>query len=133
MVWSMEIQRAPVLLTSDPQLRDAVLAAAAAAGTTAMTVSDPEQIPHLQTLDQPLVIGIDRVRHIAHHTLPPSSLTCLVGTEADRDDLCAWSAPLGASVVVLPDGVRWLTSLLAGDRAEGAGRVIGVIGGVRCV
>ena len=129
MVWGMENQRAPVLLTSDPQLRDAVLAAAAAAGTTATAVSDPEQIPHLQTLDQPLVIGIDRVRHIAHHTLPPSSSTCLVGTEEDRDDLCAWSAPLGASVVVLPDGFHWLTGLLAGDRAEGSGRVIGVIGG----
>lgn len=120
--------RAPVLVTAHPLLRDAVLTAAAAAGTDPTAVSEPDQVPDLHILDQPLVIGIDRAPQLAHRTLPPAAITVLVGAEADREELCAWSAPLGATVVVLPEGMRWLTSLLAGPAAD-AGRTVGLIGG----
>lgn len=125
----MENHANPVVLTGDPLLRDAVLAAAAAAGTTATAITDAAGIADLPVLDQPFVVGIDRAPQVAQTTVPPASATCLIGTEEDRADLCAWSAPLGASVVVVPEGVRWLTSLLAGEQRAGSGRVVGVIGG----
>lgn len=131
MVGAMEkpSPRAPVLLTADPTLRDAVLAAAAAAGTTPTAVTEADEVLGVHTLDQPLVIGIDRVEQLSRRTLPPAAVICLVGAERDRADLCTWSAPLGARVVVLPDGVRWLTNLLAGRSGAQQGRVVGIVGG----
>lgn len=119
----------PVVATADPRLRDPVLSAVAAAGLEAELVEDAAGLAALGRTPAVLVVGVDLAPVLAHLELSRRVRMHLVGERGDSDRLCAWSAVLGASVTTLPDGLRWLTSALAGAPPEGRGRLIAVLGG----
>lgn len=119
----------PLVATADPRLRDAVLAAVAAAGLEAELIEDAAALAALRRTPSVLVVGVDLAQALAGHELSRRIRVHLVGEREDSDRLCAWSAALGAAVTTLPDGIRWLTSALAGTPPDGRGRLVAVLGG----
>lgn len=118
-----------VLVTADDELLDQVLAVAAAAGVEIEVVSDVGAVRSRWVGAVTVVVGVDQAPNLAALLLPRRAEAYVVGAEADRDRIHAWSVPLGAAVVLLPSGAGWLTAVLAdahGARA-GAGRVVAVI------
>lgn len=113
-----------LVLTARDDLADVVLAAAAAADVPA--VHDPNPDALLRPW-RAVIIGVDQAASAARHG-PSAAALHLVGDEADRDELCRWSATLGAVVCVLPEGVRGLSAALSGATG-GRAHVIGVVGG----
>lgn len=118
--------RAPTVITADPAIADFVLAAGAAAGV------DPVVAEGLDRLTAGpggvVCVGIDRVEQVAPTGLPRDAVVLLLGRPEDESVLCQWSAPLGASVVLIPDGIRWLTQVLAGGAGSRA-TVVALAGG----
>ncbi|OYO13081.1 hypothetical protein CGZ98_06270 [Enemella evansiae] len=128
--WGMETSDTrPLVATADPRLRDPVLAAVAAAGLEAELVEDAAGLAALRRTPSVLVVGVDLAPALARQELNRRVRVQLVGERADSDRLCAWSAALGASVTTLPEGMRWLTSTLAGTPPDGGGRLVAVLGG----
>lgn len=116
-----------VLVTGVEQIRERVLAAAAAAAVEVRLAGDAGELgagPEPRTL----FVGPDQLALVARSPVLGRAPVHLVGMVEDRDRLCEWSAALGASVIVLPDGVRWLAHALAGDRGRSAVSVLGLIG-----
>jgi secretion/DNA translocation related CpaE-like protein len=118
----------PVLLTGAADVREQVLAAAAAAAVQVRVCGEPDE---LGPVPPPvLLVGADRAAVLARSPVVSRTTVHLVGAVADQQRLCEWSAALGATVIVLPDGLRWLTTILAGGRGGRAtGRMIAVVGG----
>lgn len=122
----MKDANACVLLTADQRLADAVGAAAAALGVTVVTVAAVEAaLARWRTADAVLV-GDDRAALLAVEAPPRRGRVHVVGY--DHAELAAWSLPLGASVIGLPEGSSWLSSVLGGD-GEATGAVLTVLGG----
>ena len=118
----------PVLLTGAVDVRDQILAAAAAAAVQVRVCGDPAEIGPVPP--PVLLVGADRAAVLARSPVVGRTTVHLVGVLADQQRLCEWSAALAATVIVLPDGLRWLTSILAGGRGGRAtGRMITVAGG----
>lgn len=117
-----------VLITGSEELREQVHAAAAAAAVPLWECDDPGE---LGTEPPPvLLVGADRAAAVARSPVIRRTAVHLVGGIGDQQRLCEWSAALGAAVVVLPAGLRWLSALLAAGRVGGAtGRMLAVIGG----
>lgn len=117
-----------MLVTESGDLRDRVLATAAAVGVEVRWCRDPAELaagppPRI------LVVGADQLAAVARSPLIGRAAVHGVGLVGDRDRLCEWSAALGAAVIVLPEGVRWLAAALAGSREGPTGRVVGLVGG----
>lgn len=117
-----------VLVTGAEEIRDRVLAAAAAAAVDVRVARDAAE---LGSGPEPgaLFVGADQVARVARSPVVGRAPVHLVGTQADQDRLCEWSAALGAAVIVLPEGVRWLANALAGGRGGATGTVLGLLGG----
>lgn len=118
-----------VLVTGAEEIRDRVLAAAAAAAVEVRVARDAAELasgpePRL------LFVGADQVALVARSPVLGRAPVHLVGTAADQDRLCEWSAALGAAVIVLPEGVRWLANALAGGRGGATATVLGLLGAV---
>ncbi|WP_432558725.1 septum site-determining protein Ssd [Granulicoccus sp. GXG6511] len=116
-----------VLVTGVTEIRERVLAAAAAAAVEVRIAGDATELgagPEPRTL----FVGPDQVALVARSPLLGRAPVQLVGLSADRDRLCEWSAALGAAVIVLPDGVRWLAHALSGDHGGAAATVVGLLG-----
>ena len=74
-----------------------------------------------------VVLVSDRLAEaVAERALPHREGVFLVGD--DPAALAAWSAPLGARVISLPDGTGWLGAILA-DGGTGKAPVVAVLGG----
>lgn len=117
-----------VLLTGAAHVRDQVLAAAAAAAVEIRVCSDPAELGPAPP--PALLVGADRAAVLARSPVVRRTPVYLVGAAGDQQRLCEWSAALAATVIVLPDGLRWLTAILAGGReGRAAGRVLAVAGG----
>lgn len=118
----------PVLLTGAARVCDQVLAAAAAAAVEIRVCSDPAE---LGPAPPPvLLVGPDKAAVVARSPVVRRTAVYLVGAAGDQQRLCEWSAALAATVIVLPDGLRWLTAILAGGRdGRTAGRMLAVAGG----
>lgn len=118
----------PVLLTGAAQIRDQVLAAAAAAAVEVWVCDDPAELGPARP--PVLLVGADRAAVLARSPAVGRTAVHLVGTAEDQQRLCEWSAALGAAVILLPGGLRWLSAILAGGRdGRIAGRMIAVAGG----
>jgi secretion/DNA translocation related CpaE-like protein len=107
-------------------------ASAAAAGCALRVVSDVSQLTVTALRDGAVLIGADRAAAAAGVALPAEVELRLVGTEPEA--LLAWSMPLGAPTVLLPQQQGFLTALLADETTAGHQakllRVYGGSGGV---
>ena len=120
-----------VVVTADLELLDHILAVAAAAGVEPQVVADPGAVRPLWSSAAVVIVGADSAAGVANLVLPPRPGVLVVGEESASDEVCAWSAPLGAAVVLLPSGAGRLTTALADASGDGAGRgkVVAVLGG----
>jgi|LSQX01.2.fsa_nt_gb secretion/DNA translocation related CpaE-like protein len=116
-----------VLVTGVEEIRQRVLAAAAAAAVEVRVAGDAGELA-AGPEPRSVFVGPDQVALVARSPALGRAPVQLVGMAADRDRLCEWSAALGAAVIVLPDGVRWLAHALAGDRGRSAVSVLGLLG-----
>ena len=120
-----------VVVTADLELLDHVLAVAAAAGVEPQVVADAGSLRSVWASASTVVVGVDQAPQLASMVLPRRPDVFVVGEEAAHDEVCAWSLPLGAAVVLLPSGANRLTTALvdATGQGQGDGRVVAVIGG----
>ncbi|WP_425308033.1 septum site-determining protein Ssd [Ammonicoccus fulvus] len=116
-----------VLVTGSNEIRDHVLAAAAAAGTDIRVCADAVELSALPTPGI-LLVGADQVAAVARSSVVGRATVHLVGGAGDQARLCEWSAALGATVLVLPDGLRWLAAALSGAREGRGATVVAVVG-----
>ena len=114
------------MVSSDPEVRELVATAAAAMRQPA-TVCDIESVPASWHEAATVFIGIDAAAEVAALSLPRRDRVYLVGRDVSGAAL--WSMPLGAEVIVLPEGRAWLSSVLTGSAADGPARLTVVLGG----
>ena len=121
----------PVVLTTDPELLDQVLAVAAIAGVEPRVVPDASALRDEWSVASIVVVGIDWAQRVAGLALGRRTDTYLVGTHQFQDELSRWSVQLGAAVVRLPEGATWLTNAIAerGSRPHGGARLLAMVGG----
>ncbi|HET9874029.1 MAG TPA: septum site-determining protein Ssd [Propionibacteriaceae bacterium] len=120
-----------VVVTSEEELLDQVLAVGAAAGVEFEAVSDVGALRSLWSGASAVVVGVDQAAAVVEKALPRRTEVYVVGLEGSRDLVQSWSVPLRAAVVLLPSGIGWLSGALAdaaGSRL-GSGRLLAVIGG----
>lgn len=119
------------MVTADVELLDHVLAVAAAAGVEPQVVSDAGAVRPVWATAATVVVGVDQAARLASLVLPRRGEVFVVGQDADHDEVCAWSLPLNAAVVLLPSGANRLTTALADATGLGVGqgRVVAVVGG----
>ena len=122
---------APVVLTSDPQVLDHILAVAAVAGVEPEVVSDISALRAEWSAASMVVVGVDLAPRIAGLALPRRTEIYLAGGQTSRDELSRWSVQLGAAVVTLPDGAAWLASAMTerGSRPPHSARLLVLVGG----
>lgn len=119
-----------VVVSGDDTVLEAVLAACATVDLSPRVVDDAEEARADWASATAVIVGADRAEAVAQLVLPRRTGVYVVGTAEQHAALCAWSVPLGASVIALPDGASWLTSTLAEARGgRGAGTVLAVTGG----
>lgn len=115
-----------VVVVSDlGEVCEVVTTAAAALGHEA-TVCEPEAMGGRWQAAGTVFIGVDSAAAVAALALPRRERVYLVGSDSGAAAL--WSVPLGAEVIVLPQGRGWLSSVLAGQ-AGGTGELLAVLGG----
>jgi secretion/DNA translocation related CpaE-like protein len=122
---------AVIVLTADLELLDHVLAVSAAAGVEPQVVADASSVRSVWASASTVVVGVDQAPQLAGMVLPRRPDVFVVGEEDDHDQVCAWSIPLGAAVVLLPSGANRLTTALVDATGQGAGngQVLAVVGG----
>ncbi|MDR1355004.1 MAG: hypothetical protein LBJ43_01840 [Propionibacteriaceae bacterium] len=121
-----------VLISSDATLIEIVEASAAAAKCVLQVVPDVSQLAVAGFRGGVVLIGVDRAAEMLNVALPSELELRLVGIKAEA--LLAWSTPLGAPTVLLPNQQGFLTALLADEITTGRQakllRVFGGSGGV---
>lgn len=123
----------PLLVSRDPALIETVLATAAAAQVAVDVARDTESLRRHWLGASVVLIGADQAATVVGLGLPTRRGVHLCGPDAQA--LLAWSVPLDAPVMVLPDQTGFLSSLLAGRDQLGVERanllrVVGGSGGV---
>jgi len=119
-----------VVVTGDLELLDHVLAVAAAAGVEPEVVRDAGSVRPVWSAATTVIVGVDQAPDLATMVLPRRPQVFVVGEEWARDDVCAWSLPLGAAVVLLPSGAhRLTTALVDATGSHRGGQLVAVIGG----
>ena len=125
----MQREQTPAtLVSSDPRLVHLAQASAAAAGTSLSVTADPQDLRALWRASSAVLIGADQIDRVVTWALPHRDQVYLVGHEDSYGDLCRWSVPLGACVIQLPDGGKWLSRVIAG---HASGSDSGVVVAVR--
>ncbi|MDO5533315.1 MAG: P-loop NTPase [Propionibacteriaceae bacterium] len=115
-----------LVLTADARVTDAVESAAAALGVAVVTVATMEEALPRWPRARVVLVGGDLAAAAASVGPPRRGRVHLVGFEAA--ELGTWSMPLGAEVLPLPQGLAWLTEVLAVGGASEA-RTLAVVGG----
>ena len=127
------MQREPTsttLISADPRLINLAQACAAAVGVPLSVTCDSRTISTVWRTPSAVLIGSDQIRPVVAQTLPRRDRVYLVGQGDSYEDLCRWSVPLGALVIQLPEGNKWLSRVITG-RAAGSdlGTVVGITSG----
>jgi len=132
MVLGMQREQTPATLVSaDARLVHLAQASAVAVGASLAVVGDPEDLRALWRASPAVLIGSDQIEKVVTWALPRREQVYLVGHEGSYQDLCRWSVPLGACVIQLPDGNKWLSRVIAGHAASSkSGIVVGITPGV---
>lgn len=123
----------PLLVSRDPSLIETVLAAAAAVQVTPVVARDTDELRRNWANASVVLVGADQAATVVGLGLPARGGVHLCGPDAQS--LLAWSVPLDAPVMVLPDQTGFVSSLLVGRDQLGAGganllRLVGGSGGV---
>ena len=123
---------APLAVTSDPALAEALLRVAAEAGVRIEIVPGPSAARHRWNAAPLVLVGVDQTGEVARAGLPRRPEVALIGR--DLDDASVWqrgSAVGAAHVLILPDCERWLAGLLAeaDSPREEPGAVVAVLSG----
>jgi len=131
MVLGMQREPTPTtLISADSRLIDFAQASAAAVGAPLSVVSDPYAIGVQWRSASAVLIGADHIHEIVSRALPSRDHVYLVGQADAYEDLCRWSVPLGACVIQLPDGNKWLSRVIMGHGVDpDCGIVVGVASG----
>ncbi len=115
-----------VVVSSNAEVCDLVATAAAALGHRTVLCEPEAPAPAWQSAAA-VFIGVEAAAQVAALALPRRERVYLVGRDVGAAAL--WSMPLGAEVIVLPEGRAWLSSVLAHPVTEGTGRLTAVLGG----
>jgi secretion/DNA translocation related CpaE-like protein len=120
-----------VVVTADLGLLDQVLAVAAAAGVETQVVAEAGSVRSMWSGANTIIVGVDQAAQLANMVLPRRSEVFVVGEDLARDQVCLWSLPLGAAVVLLPSGAHRLSTALADATGVGigSGHLVAVVGG----
>jgi secretion/DNA translocation related CpaE-like protein len=120
-----------VVVTADPVLLEHVLAVTATLGVEPRVLPEAVLVGPVWTAASLVLVGADLAADVAALVLPVRRGLHLVGLDDALAEVCAWSAPLGAAVLVLPSGADTLAAALADldGRRGRTGRLVGVIGG----
>lgn len=123
---------APLAVTSDPALADALLRVAAEAGVRIEIVPGPSAARHRWAAAPLVLVGVDQTGDVARAGFPHRPEVAVIGR--DLDDASVWqrgSAVGAAHVLILPDCERWLASMLAeaDSPREEPGTVVAVLSG----
>ncbi|MGJ6979796.1 septum site-determining protein Ssd [Aestuariimicrobium soli] len=124
----MSSQQQPALVIArQPKVVESVQASAAAVGRAVEVVTDAETVRQRWRAAPVVLVGAECAAMVVACALPVHPGVHVVAPTAD--EAVAWSAPLQAPVVVLPEGSGLLTGLLAGvGERRGSGRVVAVCG-----
>ncbi len=106
-------QSPTVLASTDQRLIELTQASAAASGVSLIVSAQLDELRILWRSAGAILIGADQAEQVVRWGLPSRDEVYLVGHQAD-EALCQWSVPLGATVIVLPGGAKWLSRVLAG-------------------
>lgn len=120
-----------VVLATDPDLLDRVLAIAAAAGVEPRVLPDAGAIRGLWSIADLVIVGLEVAPRLATLGLPRRDDVYLVAADEAGGEAPRWSGPLSAAVVLLPSGASWLTAAVAdasGRRATDT-RLAAFVGG----
>ncbi len=118
-----------MLVSRDQTVIETVLAAAAAVQVMPVIARDTETVRRNWTSAPVVLVGADQAATVAGLGLPSRRGVHLCGPDAES--LLAWSVPLDAPVMVLPDQTGFVSSLLVGrdDLVSGGASVLRVVGG----
>jgi secretion/DNA translocation related CpaE-like protein len=117
------------LISADDRLIGLVQACAAAIGVPLAVAGHLADAAAAWRGTAAVLVGADLAEQLAEAGLPTRDRVWLVGHQDDLQ-LCAWSAPLAAQVIVLPQGGTWLSRVIAGQSQADPGRTVAVWGGV---
>ncbi|WOQ17622.1 septum site-determining protein Ssd [Raineyella sp. W15-4] len=102
--------------------------------TAALTTPPPDSLPPTQlparwSATDAVLITVDAAPAVAELGLPARDGVHLLGAETDVDELCRWSGPLGASLVVVPRDTPVLGRALGGPPPREGARTLAVVSG----
>lgn len=119
----------PLVVCQDRRLMDIVMSAAASCGTDPRFVREPDDIRRWWARASTVLVGVEMAPVVAGLGLAPRTAVHLMA--ADAAEVTAWSVPLSAAVLVLPDQAGCLPAVLgqADPGPGGRATVIDVMGG----
>ncbi|QGF22834.1 septum site-determining protein Ssd [Raineyella fluvialis] len=118
-----------VLVGTRTDLLRAVESVTTALGATAPILLEPPLLPARWAAAGTVLVLVDAAPAVAELGLPRRDGVHLLGEETDAADLCRWSAPLGASLVVVPRDTAVLGRALGGTPPGEGARTLAVVSG----
>ncbi|MDR1431254.1 MAG: P-loop NTPase [Propionibacteriaceae bacterium] len=123
----MNQERLVLVLAKSGDLQDLILSAVAAQQLRGQVAVNVAQAAAGWEQAETVFIAEEFAEELAGRALPHRERVYLVG--ADETRLATWSTPLGAKVIVLPDGVAWLGAVLDEGADRAGSPVVALIGG----
>jgi secretion/DNA translocation related CpaE-like protein len=117
-----------VLVVAPPgDLQELVLSAVAAQQQQAQLAKNGGEAAAVWQQAQTIFVAQECAAEVAERALPHREQVYLVG--ADEATLATWSTPLGAKVIVLPEGIAWLGAVLDEGSDRAGAPVVVLLGG----
>lgn len=118
-----------LVICQDSRLLDVVMSAAASCGADPRVVREAHEVRRWWARAATVLIGAEMAPSVAGLGLVPRTGVHLIASDAEA--ATAWSVPLDASVLVLPEQSGFLPAVLSQSESPGMnrGRMIDVMGG----
>ena len=117
-----------VLVVTPPgDIEDVILSAVAAQDLRAIVATDLDAVAARWSEAALVFVADECAEWVAQRALPRRDGVYVIGE--NESALAAWSAPLGARVIPLPDGVAWLGAVLDEGSSQSGAPVMAVMGG----
>ena len=118
-----------VVLTTDSDLLNHILAGAAVARLEPELVPDADALRAIWPYASMVLVGVDEALAVSRQALPRRTEVYLVGDEARHAEARRWSVQLGAAGIVLPGDAALLESAMVDGAGHRGGRLLAVVGG----